>query len=216
MVKAPNNVCRQCLLNHQCLLRQGSTRWDRAQTCMILLHLRHTQHLSSLRRFGLPIVSRGLLDRALFALNVAESGVTIPNVGLVISSGVHRRVSTDIRTGSTVNALQKLSKAQLLQQLGRSGRTDCGIHITMMSRSQYLSQVRSTDLAQLEETNISPMTQQSNVNHGHPDGDLITSILAYEWFLELKTTYARSYDDWRLTQTQEWRACTKVGLITMS
>ena len=65
--------------------------------------------------------------------NVAESGITIPNVGLVISSGVHRRVSTDIRTGSTVNALQTLSKAQLLQQLGRSGRTDCGIHITMMS-----------------------------------------------------------------------------------
>ena len=74
--------------------------------------------------------------------NVAESGVTIPNVGIVISSGVQRRVSTDARTGATVNALQTLSKAQLLQQLGRSGRTDCGIHITMMSRGKYLSQVR--------------------------------------------------------------------------
>ena len=79
--------------------------------------------------------------------NVAESGITIPNVGIVISSGVQRRVSTDVRTGVTVNALQTLSKAQLLQQLGRSGRTDCGIHITMMSRGQYSSQVRSADLA---------------------------------------------------------------------
>ena len=52
--------------------------------------------------------------------NVAESGITIPNVGLVISSGVQRRVSTDVRTGATVHALQTLSKAQLLQQLGRS------------------------------------------------------------------------------------------------
>ena len=51
-----------------------------------------------------------------------------PNVGLVISSGVQRRVSTDFRTGSTVNALQTLSKAQVLQQVGRSGRTDCGVH----------------------------------------------------------------------------------------
>ena len=34
--------------------------------------------------------------------NVAESGITNPNVGLVISSGVQRRVSTGIRTGSTV------------------------------------------------------------------------------------------------------------------
>ena len=187
--------------------------------------------------------------------NVAESGITIPNVGLVISSGVQRRVSTDVRTGATVNALQTLSKAQLLQQLlethlasrwegvrlprasgtspdfpgsspnfpgsfsatspevlslwnlaaiqgfpgsfpdfpgsspdfpgsspdfpggqplslgsltpspdsqklslklGRSGRTDCGTHITMMSHDQYLSQVRSADLAQLEESDVSP------------------------------------------------------------
>ena len=95
--------------------------------------------------------------------NVAESGITIPNVGLVISSGVQRRVSTDIRTGSTVNALQTLSKAQLLQQLGRSGRTDCGVHITMMSHDQYLSQVRSSDLAQLEESDISPMILRSLV-----------------------------------------------------
>ena len=96
--------------------------------------------------------------------NVAESGVTVPHVGLVISSGVQRRVSTDVRTSATINALQTLSKAQLLQQLGRSGRTDCGVHITMMSHEQYLSQVRSSDLAQLEETDISPMILQSLVS----------------------------------------------------
>ena len=95
--------------------------------------------------------------------NAAESGITIPNVGLVISSGVQRRVSTDIRTGSTVNAFQTLSKTQLLQQLGRSGRTDCGVHITMMSHEQYLSQVRSSDQAQLEESDISPMILRSLV-----------------------------------------------------
>ena len=95
--------------------------------------------------------------------NVAESGIAIPNVGLAISSGVQRRVSTDVRTGATVNALQTLSRAQLLQQLGRSGRTDRGIHITMMSHDQYLSQVRSADLAQLEESDISPMILRSLV-----------------------------------------------------
>ena len=93
--------------------------------------------------------------------NVAESGVAVPSVGLVISSGVQRRVPTNIRTGSTVNVLQTLSKAQLLQQLGRTGRTDRGIHVTMMSHDQYTSQVRSTDLAQLEESDISPMILRS-------------------------------------------------------
>ena len=234
--------------------------------------------------------------------NVAESGITIPNVGLVISSGVQRRVSTDVRTGATVNALQTLSKAQLLQQLGRSGRTDCGVCITMMSHDQYLSQVRSADQAQLEESDINPMilrslvagrsfarlpflcprhplvqthakermflhgildakgvtkmghatvcmdlpcewaqflytcaergledsaliliatwhrqgpamTQQFNVNHAHPDGDLMTSILAYEWYLECKKAYTSKYDDWQVNATQEWKACTRVGLI---
>ena len=95
--------------------------------------------------------------------NVAESGLTIPNVGLVISSGVQRRVFRDVRTGATLNALQTLSKAQLLQQLGRSGRTDCGVHVTMMSHDQYLSQVRSADLAHLEESDISPMILRSLV-----------------------------------------------------
>ena len=231
--------------------------------------------------------------------NVAESGITIPNVGVVISSGVQRRVSTDVRTGVTVNAFQTLSKAQLLQQLGRSGRTDCGIHITMMSRDQYTSQVRSADLAQLEESDISPMilrsltagrsfsrlpflcpphpmvqthakekmflhgildtkgvtrlghatacmdlpcewaqflytcaergledsaliliaiwhrqgtpvTQQFNLNHGHPDGDLVTCILAYHWFLACRRTHSSRPDE---AASQEWAACAKVGLI---
>ena len=95
--------------------------------------------------------------------NVAESGVTVANVGFVISSGVQRPVSTDIRTSATVNALQTLSKAQMTQQQGRTGRTDEGDHITMMSYDQYVSQVRSSDLAQLEESDITPMILRSLV-----------------------------------------------------
>ena len=74
-----------------------------------------SRSLGSLSRTSLCIRS------CIVCTNVAESGVTIANVGLVISSGVQRRVSTDIRTGSTVDAVQTLSKAQLVQQQGRSG-----------------------------------------------------------------------------------------------
>ena len=49
--------------------------------------------------------------------------------------------------------------------------------------------------------------------HGHPDGDLMTSIVAYEWYLECIKNYSSSYSDWRVNSTQEWKACTKVGLI---
>ena len=51
----------------------------------------------------------------------------------------------------------------IFDELGRSGRTDCGIHVTMTSHDQYLSQVRSSDLAQLEESDISPMILRSLV-----------------------------------------------------
>ena len=57
------------------------------------------------------------------------------------------------------------------------------------------------------------MTQQFNVNQGHPDGDLMTSILAYEWYLECIKNYSSKYTDWTTNSTQEWKACTKVGLI---
>ena len=112
------------------------------------------------RRSGLHIVTLVLPDHALCA-QMAESGVTLPNVGLIIISGVQKRVSANIKTSSTVNALQTLSKAQLAQQQNRTGRTDQGVHITMMSHDQYTSQVRSTDLAQLEESDISPLILRS-------------------------------------------------------
>ena len=77
----------------------------------------------------------------IFCTNVAESGATIPNVDLVISPGVHRRFSVDVRTGVMVNVLQTLSKSQTTQQKGRPGRTDEGEHGTMMSYGQYTTQV---------------------------------------------------------------------------
>ena len=47
----------------------------------------------------------------------------------------------------------------------------------------------------------------------HPDGDLMTSILAYEWYLECRKACTSKYADWKVNTTQEWKACTKVGLI---
>ena len=82
------------------LAATGKYPLDRTRAFMILMHSERVKH-HGFRRYGLHIVS---LDMP---------GVTVPNVGLVISSAVQRCVSTDIRTGSTVNALQTLSKAQL-------------------------------------------------------------------------------------------------------
>ena len=154
---------KQCSLTHQCL---ESYEMISAPHAFQELWIAHRE----------PRFARSCI----VCTNVAESGITIPNVGLVISSGVQRRVSTDVRTGATVNALQTLSKAQLLQQLGRSGRTDCPVHIMMMSHDQYLSQVRSADLAQLEESDISPMILRSLVA-GKSLRDFHSCVLPILW-----------------------------------
>ena len=46
------------------------------------------------------------------------------------------------------------------------------------------------------------VTQQFNMNHGHPDGDLVTSILAYLWFIECRKTHSSRPDD---AAAMEWR-----------
>ena len=122
-----------------------------------------------------PYMHFQFVGSCIICTNVAESGVTVADVGLVISSGVQRRVSTDIRTGATVNALQTLFKAQMTQQQGRTVRTDEGDHITMMSYDRYVSQVRSSDLAQLDESDISPMILRSLVA-GRPFSKLPSSV----------------------------------------
>ena len=57
------------------------------------------------------------------------------------------------------------------------------------------------------------MTQQFYMNHGHPDGDLLTSILAYQWFVATRECYRGDYDDWRIVWSKEWNACATVGLM---
>ena len=150
MDRVHERTLKQSFLIHPCWHHRGDTLWVRIEHCLLPNPLTWAVHRE-------PRFARSCI----VCTSVAESGITIPNVGLVISSGVQRRVSTDVRTGATLNALQTLSKAQLLQQLGRAGRMDCGVHITMMSKDQYVSQVKSSDLAQLEESDISPMILRS-------------------------------------------------------
>ena len=72
------------------------------------------------------------------------------NPGVVISFGVHRRVSADVRAGVTVNALQTLSKSQMTHKWEELE----GDHITLMSHAQFVAQARAQDVAQLDESDL--------------------------------------------------------------
>ena len=57
------------------------------------------------------------------------------------------------------------------------------------------------------------MTQQLYMNHGHPDGDLMTSFLAYQWFEETRKHFRNQYADQRVAWNEEWNVCARVGLM---
>ena len=57
------------------------------------------------------------------------------------------------------------------------------------------------------------MTQQFRIIHGHPDGDLMTSLLAYHWFYAAKEFHRQRSHDWKHAWKEEVIACTRVGLI---
>ncbi|WP_199479714.1 helicase-related protein, partial [Vibrio harveyi] len=57
--------------------------------------------------------------RQVLATNVAETSLTIPNIRVVIDSGLERR--TVQRNGRTAPTLSNISKASAAQRMGRAG-----------------------------------------------------------------------------------------------
>ena len=55
--------------------------------------------------------------------------------------------------------------------------------------------------------------QQHYVNHGHPDGDIMTSLMAYHWFSETREYHATRNRDHRAAWREELPSCKKVVLL---
>ncbi|KAF7775326.1 hypothetical protein PCIT_a1493 [Pseudoalteromonas citrea] len=68
-------------------------------------------------------------QRLIFATNVAETSLTIPNISCVIDSGLERR--THLRGEKTVLGLDAISIDSAKQRLGRAGRTQDGLCIRL-------------------------------------------------------------------------------------
>ncbi|KAJ1553698.1 hypothetical protein HK096_006829 [Nowakowskiella sp. JEL0078] len=64
--------------------------------------------------------------KIIFSTNVAETSLTIPDVGIVIDSGLQVEFSRDIRSGAVNRETKKISKTSAIQRKGRVGRTAPG------------------------------------------------------------------------------------------
>ncbi|WP_117235413.1 helicase-related protein [Vibrio maerlii] len=106
-------------------IRQCRDRLNKLHGNLLILEL-HAGVNESQRKLALNPQE---LQKVVLATNVAETSLTIPNVQLVIDSGLERR--TLQRNGRTVLSLKNISKASATQRAGRAGRTSNGqcIHL---------------------------------------------------------------------------------------
>ena len=73
--------------------------------------------------------------RVIIATNVAETGLTIPQVTMVIDSGLHRVAAFDAARGINTLYLSRISRGNALQRSGRAGRTAPGRCVRLWSKA---------------------------------------------------------------------------------
>ncbi|ODM50664.1 DEAD/DEAH box helicase [Vibrio harveyi] len=82
--------------------------------------------------------------KVVLATNVAETSLTIPNIRVVIDSGLERR--TVQRNGRTALTLTHISKASAAQRIGRAGRVAEGVCIRLFGEHAPLELVTPPEL----------------------------------------------------------------------
>ncbi|HDM8141619.1 TPA: ATP-dependent RNA helicase [Vibrio harveyi] len=82
--------------------------------------------------------------KVVLATNVAETSLTIPNIRVVIDSGLERR--TVQRNGRTALTLTHISKASAAQRMGRAGRVAEGACIRLFGEHAPLELVTPSEL----------------------------------------------------------------------
>lgn len=119
-------------------------------TCGLVLK-RLNQHSHSPQVDVLPLygaLSRAEQQRAItasakgvrkvvIATNVAETSLTIEGVGVVIDSGLERRLEIDLRTGIEGLVTKPISQASAYQRAGRAGRLAAGHCYRLWSQESH-------------------------------------------------------------------------------
>ncbi|EGU31718.1 putative ATP-dependent helicase [Vibrio sp. N418] len=82
--------------------------------------------------------------KVVLATNVAETSLTIPNIALVIDSGLERR--TEQRNGRTTLSLKHISQASAKQRSGRAGRVMDGVCVRLYGEHAALALVTPPEM----------------------------------------------------------------------
>ncbi|GCA63522.1 hypothetical protein KIPB_010412 [Kipferlia bialata] len=90
--------------------------------------------------------SKHQLDRVIiFATNVAETGITIPDCRYVVDSGLAQRVKWNPELGCQELRTAFATRSSLDQRKGRAGRTASGICVRLYSEQDYKNSQQASD-----------------------------------------------------------------------
>lgn len=92
--------------------------------------------------------------RIILSTNIAETSLTIPDVTLVIDSGLVRRADYEQRTGINRLRMSRISQASANQRRGRAGRVQAGHCVRLWSQDQPLA---PADLPEIRATDYVPL-----------------------------------------------------------
>ena len=85
------------------------------------------------------------MRRVVLATNVAETSLTVPNIGYVIDSGLARMNRYSIRQKVEQLRIEKISKAASNQRAGRCGRVMSGICVRLYDEPDFIARADYTD-----------------------------------------------------------------------
>ncbi len=85
------------------------------------------------------------MRRIVLATNVAETSLTVPNIGYVIDSGVARINRYSIRQKVEQLRVEKISRAASSQRAGRCGRVMSGVCVRLYDEADFLARTEYTD-----------------------------------------------------------------------
>ncbi|KAJ2740515.1 hypothetical protein GGI20_005762, partial [Coemansia sp. BCRC 34301] len=105
--------------------------------------------------------------KIVLATNVAETGITIPDVTVVVDCGVSNQVHWDHRRRVTALSTRTVSRANVRQRAGRAGRVQAGLALCLFTEPQ-LAAMAEFELPEMQRLPLAALCLQAKA-HGVRD-----------------------------------------------
>ncbi|GJJ73070.1 hypothetical protein EMPS_05428 [Entomortierella parvispora] len=92
--------------------------------------------------------------KVIFATNIAQTSVTIPNIRFVVDCGFVKQKMYDSSTGMDALLVVPISKAAATQRAGRAGRTRAGVCFRLYSRESFENEMEEETVPEIMRTGL--------------------------------------------------------------